>query len=280
MVIRRKCFTPATAGFTLIEVLVVVAIIALLISILMPSLARARREARHVACQANLSQWGVIWGMYLQTNKDSFSEGIVGGAGWHRGEWVICLRPLYHTKSDILRCPLAMKRLPGGEEWGGPFNTYYMPTGGSGSDGGGEEPSYGMNNWIYNPLPNVTAIQGRPTAYNWRRVSDIKHPNRVPVLADMMWRGGGPSESGTGGDPPAFNGQWAGYDHEMKHFCIDRHDGHVNHLFADWSVRRVGLKELWKLQWHREFNIAGRWTRAGGATSKSWPAWMRRFRDY
>lgn len=177
---QRKSGTRATAGFTLIEVLVVVAIIALLCSLLMPSLVRARREARHVACRASLSQWGVIWGMYLQTNKESFSD----------------------------------------------------------------------------------------------------NPHRVPVLADMMWRGGGPSESGTGGDPPGYNGQWSGYDREMMHFCIDRHDGHVNHLFADWSVRKVGLKELWKLKWHRTFNTAGRWTRAGGATSKGWPAWMRRFRDY
>jgi len=246
----------------------------------LPSLAQARRQARHVICQGNLSQWGAIWAMYCQANKDSFSEGIVGGAGWHRGEWVICLRPLYHTRTDILRCPLAMKRLPGGQDWGGPFNTYYMPTGGSGSSGGGEEPSYGMNNWIYNPLPDVTEIQGRRTAYNWRRLTGVRYPNRVPVFADTMWRGGGPSEEGTGGDPPKFDGEWSGYNSEMKHFCINRHQGYINVTFMDWSVRRVGLKELWTLKWHRQFNTAGRWTRAGGCFPSRWPAWMHGFANY
>ena len=271
---------PKRRGFTLIEVLVVVAIIALLLALLLPQLSAAKKQARNVLCRGYLKQWGTIWAMYTQTNKDSFSEGLVGDAGWHRGEWVIVLRSLYDTKSDILRCPMAMKRKPSGKYWGGPFNTYWMPLGGSGSRGGGEEPSYGANNWIYNPLPNVRDIQGRSTKNNWRRTTSVKRPTKVPVFADTMWRGGGPSESGQRGDPPAYNGHWVNARAEMKHFCIDRHNGYVNHQFMDGSVRRVGLKELWKLKWHRAFNVRGSWTKAGGATREKWPAWMRRFADY
>ena len=51
-------------GFTLIELLVVIAIIALLMSILMPTLARVRKQARAVTCQASLHQWTLIWSMF------------------------------------------------------------------------------------------------------------------------------------------------------------------------------------------------------------------------
>jgi len=52
------------AGFTLIELLVVVAIIVVLIALLMPSLARAREQARLTVCSSNLRQIGVAWAMY------------------------------------------------------------------------------------------------------------------------------------------------------------------------------------------------------------------------
>jgi prepilin-type N-terminal cleavage/methylation domain-containing protein len=48
--------TPKPGGFTLIEILVVVAIIAMLVAVLLPGMARAREQSRIVACQSNLSQ--------------------------------------------------------------------------------------------------------------------------------------------------------------------------------------------------------------------------------
>ena len=55
-------------GFTLIELLVVIAIIAVLMGILMPSLGKVRKQARSVACQANLKHWGLIFKMYTDDN--------------------------------------------------------------------------------------------------------------------------------------------------------------------------------------------------------------------
>ena len=262
-------------GFTLIELLVVIAIIALLMAILMPALARVKKQARAVACSALLKQWGVMWSMYCDDN-----DGYFGGStdlGWKRGTWVLALRPQYRTRSGLLKCPMAVKRLATGEGWGGSLNSYVM------GDGGvynwREEASYGANCWIYKPAPGQTEIQNRPTDWNWKH-KDVAQAFRVPVFADTMWRGGGPYENGTRGDPPAFDGQWIDYNREMMHFCIDRHQGSINVLFLDWSVRKVGLKELWTLKWHRNFDTNGPWTTSGGARQGDWPEWMRNFKEY
>lgn len=64
-------------GFTLVELLVVISIIALLLSILMPSLNRARKLARQILCQSRLSQWGLAFESYSSTN-DNFYPHIDG----------------------------------------------------------------------------------------------------------------------------------------------------------------------------------------------------------
>lgn len=59
-----------SSGFTLIELLVVVAIIASLMAILLPSLSRARENARNAVCLNNLRQMGVADMMYADENND------------------------------------------------------------------------------------------------------------------------------------------------------------------------------------------------------------------
>jgi prepilin-type N-terminal cleavage/methylation domain-containing protein/prepilin-type processing-associated H-X9-DG protein len=72
---------PTPRAFTLVELLVVIGIIALLISILLPALNKARQHAVTAACLSNLHQMGISLMMYQQDNK-GVDPGENGSATW------------------------------------------------------------------------------------------------------------------------------------------------------------------------------------------------------
>ena len=100
-------------AFTLTELLVVIAVIALLMAISLPSLQRARHQAKAVVCQSNLRQWGLIFPMYLEDNDGRFFP-------FFESVWCEWMQPYYDGCKDLLFCPMATRlnrKRPVGHPW-------------------------------------------------------------------------------------------------------------------------------------------------------------------
>ncbi len=249
-------------GFTLIELLVVIAIIAILMAILIPVLSGARRQAKIVACQANLKHWGLILAAYTDDNDGRFFRGMVDG-WWN--DWIEILEPFHRKMGGLTCCPLATRTADKGGQ--GVFAAW--------KDKEGDYGSYGLNGWVCDADPGGIF---KDELY-WRKAG-VSGAENVPVFLDCQGIAGWPDHTST---PPESNGaspQGIALIEQMKNFCINRHgNGVTNCLFMDSSVRTVGLKELWKPKWHQNFNINGPWTKEH-VPPPIWPVWMKNFKDY
>ena len=282
-------------GFTLIELLVVISIIALLMAILMPALARVRAIARAVVCQSNQKQFGLAWAMYTENNNGFMGAGFgsvyprdLPNTGGHR--WPVTLEPFYGDRS-LLVCPSARK--PSGYIIGMTKYESWDYTAKSGhwtytaEDPEGYVGSYGLNEWVSNADERITSIfePTPPGTLKYWRTTNVRQANNIPVLMDGLHPGFIISQ---GNQPPEYDGEISG--HGLKLSCIDRHNGHINVLFLDSSVRKVGLKELWTLKISRDWNTQNEWTIAGysGSTARNdcasyWDTqrlWMKDFKEY
>lgn len=329
-------------GFTLVELLTVISIIALLLGIMLPALNGIRKRAKAAVCLSNLRQWGMVYKMYT----DEFDGKLPRDYG--ESPWYYSINNYYRDERKILLCPSAKKPssqnrtikrsiygdiftaweyfspLPEEIPWNsiGSYGlngwTYKLDRknifedtdnndeggeSGGGGGAGGSIISY-PNNWLIEywrkrfgiyPRSGSSGSSGTESedpnefVISQNDINDISksshywlmayenHANNIPMVFDSSWLY---SYFDDEVGPPLSNNLSTRYSGRSSTACIDRHDGGINMLFMDFSTRKVGLKELWTLKWNKEFNTAGKWTKAGGVLPEYWPEWMQKYKDY
>lgn len=154
------------SAFTLIELLVVIAIIALLIAILLPSLSRAREQAKRTVCSHNLKGLMLAVHMYATDNRDHLvTAGLAhGGVDDEQAAWINTLQEDYGNKL-IAVCPADQSDywqtpLPGTESY--------------------RRSSYGTNYYTVHPIAGIGPYD---------RLAMIERPSDTVLMVELVETG-------------------------------------------------------------------------------------------
>jgi len=238
-----------------------------------------RKRAKEAVCLSNLQNWANIFKAFINDNDGYFMQ------GWQANDqdWFAALRPYYgegksaqDIRADIKCCPEANKSqkesigdMSGStfEPWGGE-NTWAFIGGKVGDYG-----SYGTNSSIYNH-PG-TGEDWRQD--HWRR-PDVAGTDNIPMFLDATFV---TSYGDWHCEPPLYPGaefRSGANGDGLGVYCIPRHYGAINGLFMDFSARKIGLKQLWLLKWHRNYDLV-----QARANEPDWTigtGWMVPLKDY
>ncbi len=182
-------------AFTLIELLIVIAILSLLVSILLPSLAKAKQMAKDVMCATNLRAIGLGWYLYLHDNEETFPPwhtnvhwfyggkhpAIINDANPHALEY----RPLNPYVSRALKNENAgeLFRCPSDRDIRDPWGIRRLTLGHSTYDFYGN--SY-MMNWLL--LQPINLQTGFPKQGETMSLRDVEIPFAYVAMAgDCQW---------------------------------------------------------------------------------------------
>jgi len=228
-------------GFSLIELMIVVAIISILASLLLPALQIAREKAKTISCLNNLKQMSIATTLYTSA-FDGFYTPAYSNSGKMHYAWDITVVGLVKDKnfqagtlwfashvnsdkSEIHQCP----SFSGGDMWAGE----------------------GFTGYNYN-----TSYIGNDFGESPAKVSQVKSPSETVIFGEGAWAGGknankfmrAPFGDHAGGDP-GFNGRSAG----TQDF---RHIGLSNVSFCDGHA--AGVLKLYKNSYgHETANVYG-----------------------
>jgi prepilin-type N-terminal cleavage/methylation domain-containing protein/prepilin-type processing-associated H-X9-DG protein len=164
-------------GFTLVELLVVIGIIAVLISILLPSLAKARASAVTVQCSANLRSIGMGLMMYADANKGFVPSGVGSGSCWgvqvskFLGSETRANMGMWDTDNNsemkVFECPARL--VTRGNPWS-PASTYHAhPIMFSGGE---------AQNWSW-----AAGLTGKPVYFQYK-LGWLKNQSEKVIIAD------------------------------------------------------------------------------------------------
>jgi len=266
-------------GFTLVELLVVIGIIAVLISILLPSLNKARQAAQAITCASNLRQLGTSMAFYLQDHKGALPPGRWGAPTYPAStgnglRWYIYTAVVYYpgqftpqmsnpatneprfalrvrknnAAANIFTCPTddAAKE--------------YVLAGGNDIDQGGQGMSYFANAHMF-PISRTIKMS---TIRNSAEVLLMSEKNGAAFVGDGF--GGNISQPQMGGGRhPRVTTSANDLIQYGRHGSGPNRSYQRNHnvLFADFHVNQVEYKQVWS-------GLSSDYTRPTGKYANFW----------